>query len=190
MYSTMNSSQKKWIVYLKTWEKLVNYVSICNYERRERERERESKVVMENSVAASSVSSNTTTRHHSILSVLLQIRHPSALSHTPSHQVFVAAPVGTRCLSSLRVDLSAVRYFLPYTCASVSCLCSERLTSMLRGVERTSGGRTSTRIGLTSADLGTMHNYIVISNFSVVDCTMLWAAVSVGFHGLLRSSEI
>ena len=86
--------------------------------------------------------------------------------------------------------LSAVRYFLLYTGASVSCLCSERLTAMLRGVEKTSGGRTSTRIGLTSADLGTIHNYIVISNISVVDCTMLWAAVSVGFHGLLRSSEI
>ena len=111
------------------------------------------------------------------------------LSPTLQHiGVFFAALMGSRSLSTIRVYLSAIRYFLLCSGASVSCLRSERLTAMLRGVERMSGGRTSTRT--ESADLDTtLHNCIVTSKFSAVDCAMLWVAALVGSHGLHRSSE-
>ena len=84
-----------------------------------REGERENKVVIVNSVAASSVSSNTTARHHSILSVLLQIRHPSALSHTPSHRSI--------CCSSGGHTLPFLTTSLPVGCPLLPaidwCLC-------------------------------------------------------------------
>ena len=149
----------------------------------------DSKVVelIENSVATSPVRTlhlGITTYHQFCSRYGIPLLSPT-LQHIGA---FVAALMGSRSLSTIRVYLSAIHYFLLCSRASVSCLRSERLTAMLRGVERMSGGRTSTRT--ESADLDTtLHNYTVTSKFSAVDRAMPWVAVLVGFHGLHRSSE-
>ena len=95
----------------------------------------------------------------------------------------------TRCVATVRVYLSAVRYHLLCKRVPVTCMQSVRLSAVLKGLERRQGPATTTRRGLTGQDLADLQHFLLRSNYSESDRAMIWASVLTAFHGLLRASE-
>jgi len=95
----------------------------------------------------------------------------------------------SRCLSTIRVYLAAVRFHLLSHAASIAELHSPRLTAVLRGLERTQGPARLARREITMPDLEVVKAYLERSNYSNHDQAMLWSSITTAFYGLLRASE-
>ena len=67
----------------------------------------------------------------------------------------------TRCVATVRVYLSAVRYHLLCKRVPVTCMQSVRLSAVLKGLERRQGPATTTRRGLTGQDLADLQDFLL-----------------------------
>ena len=115
------------------------------------------------------------------------------IAHTPTPadlEMFVAHLSVGRMATTVRVYLSAVRHYLLCNNGPVELLRSARLAAMVKGLDRTSKPPRSTlRKAVTLQDLAIISKFLSASNYGNHDRAMLWAAITVGFYGLLRAGE-
>lgn len=118
---------------------------------------------------------------------------------TPSTEdivLFVTELARSKSFLTVKAYLAAVRHYIILNGGSLGCLQSPQLSYLLRGIERHQRARPfscaptrRTRRAITTADLDRIRTYIDRTSYGERDRSMLWAAITSAFHGLLRSAE-
>ena len=91
---------------------------------------------------------------------------------------------------TMKVYLAAITYFSRLVGFNIATSSMHRLHFLLRGIRRSQGGRMTKppRTPITFAHLHALSAYVA-GHYSFQDASMLWAAFTAAFFGLLRSSE-
>ncbi|XP_065182164.1 uncharacterized protein LOC135812874 [Sycon ciliatum] len=109
--------------------------------------------------------------------------------------LFAAAMSHSVSASTLRVYLAAIKYHLLRMGGPVGVTSSNRVTALLKGLERERASlprhpsARPQRQAITVHQLKALRQFLDRTLYSPADRLMLWAALTTAFHGLLRVSE-
>jgi len=94
-------------------------------------------------------------------------------------------------VSSLRVSLQALRHYHVVSGYDTTVFASPRVKLLIQGALRTDTAQPTTRLrnGVTPSQLGAIASHLKGAPYTPHESAMLWSAVSLAYHGLLRVSE-